>query len=84
DCAPAAAVHVAERIREAVGGEPVSVCGGRAVPLTTSIGLVAVTEPGAGSIDDLLARADAALYRAKAGGRDRWELDEPRRVGLAG
>ena len=84
DCAPAAAVHVAERIREAVAGEPVSVCGGRAVPLTTSIGLVAVTEPGAGSIDDLLARADAALYRAKAGGRDRWELDEPRRVGLAG
>jgi len=39
------------------------------VQVTVSIG-VAVSEPDVVDTDDLVARADAALYAAKAGGRD--------------
>ena len=39
-------------------------------PVTVSVGL-AVAEPGTDGLDGLIARADAALYRAKAAGRDR-------------
>jgi diguanylate cyclase (GGDEF)-like protein len=58
------AVGVAERLRRAVrerrpGG----------VGVTISIG-AAVTKPSVVNTDDLVARADAALYSAKAGGRD--------------
>jgi diguanylate cyclase (GGDEF)-like protein len=57
-CDPAAAERVAETLRSAVPGAE-----------TCSIGLVTWDgeEPG----DALFARADAALYRAKDGGRDR-------------
>lgn len=60
----AAAVEIAERLRQAVRlRRPV----GAAV--TVSVG-VAVSQPGSVDTDDLIARADAALYAAKAGGRD--------------
>ena len=39
------------------------------VAVTISIG-VAVSKPSVVNTDDLVARADAALYSAKAGGRD--------------
>jgi len=39
------------------------------VAVTVSVG-VAVSRPNAVDTDDLVARADAALYEAKAGGRD--------------
>ena len=59
-----AAVEIAERLREAVRKRrPVGVA------VTVSIG-VAVSQSGAVSTDELVARADAALYSAKAGGRD--------------
>jgi diguanylate cyclase (GGDEF)-like protein len=58
------AMEIAERLRVAVRERrPVGVA------VSTSIG-VAVAEPGLVDCDDLLARADAALYAAKAGGRD--------------
>jgi diguanylate cyclase (GGDEF)-like protein len=60
----AAAVEIAERLRTAVRERrPVG------VPVTVSIGL-AVSRPDRVDTDDLVARADAALYAAKAGGRD--------------
>ena len=40
--------------------------------MTASLG---VAELGAGGADDLVRRADAALYRAKAGGRDACVVD---------
>ena len=43
---------------------------GRHIPLTISIG-VAELEPSIAGADDLIQRADARLYRAKQGGRDR-------------
>jgi len=58
------AVGVAERLRQAVRKRrPVG------VGVTISIG-AAVTKPSLVNTDDLVARADAALYSAKAGGRD--------------
>lgn len=58
------AVAVAERLRQAVRKRrPVG------VGVTISIG-AAVTKPDTVDTDDLVARADAALYSAKANGRD--------------
>lgn len=58
------AMEIAERLCRAVRERrPVG------TPVTVSIG-VAVSEPTAVDTDDLVARADAALYAAKAGGRD--------------
>jgi diguanylate cyclase (GGDEF)-like protein len=58
------AVDIAERLRLAVRERrPVG------VPVTVSIG-VAVSLPGPVDTDDMIARADAALYSAKAEGRD--------------
>jgi diguanylate cyclase (GGDEF)-like protein len=60
------AAGVAERLRVALCADPI---GGATV--TMSFG-VAATSPGeAFDLDALLARADAALYGAKRGGRDR-------------
>jgi len=47
-----------------------------ALHVTLSAG-IAVCD-GTTDCDDLLARSDAALYRAKAGGRDGWRLDGQR------
>jgi diguanylate cyclase (GGDEF)-like protein len=59
------ALEIAERLRVAVRERrPVG------VPVTVSIGL-AVSGEGRVDTDELIARADAALYAAKAGGRDR-------------
>jgi diguanylate cyclase (GGDEF)-like protein len=57
-------MEIAERLRQEVRDRrPVG------VPVSLSIG-IAVAEPGMVDTDDMLARADAALYAAKAGGRD--------------
>jgi len=48
---------------------------GRDLPITASVGLV-VTDTFDG-VDDLLRRADLAMYLAKEKGRARWELFDP-------
>lgn len=58
------AVAIAERLRQAVRNRRPA-----GVGVTISIG-AAVTKPDAVNTDDLVARADAALYSAKANGRD--------------
>ncbi len=64
------ALEIAERLRVAVRDRrPVG------VSVSLSIG-VAVAEPGLVDTDDMLARADAALYAAKARGRDLVYLDD--------
>ncbi len=64
------ALHAAERLRTAVHGLVVSTATGERLPTPTiSVG-VAEMVPGQ-SPDDLIAAADAALYRAKRAGRDR-------------
>lgn len=68
------AMIVAERLRARVAAQIVS---GAPADLryTISCGLAAY-RPGE-SLDSLLARADAALYRAKNAGRNRVEMDDP-------
>jgi diguanylate cyclase (GGDEF)-like protein len=59
------AVTIGERLRHAVAeSRPAG------IPVTTSVG-IAVSEPGPLDTDELVGLADAALYAAKAGGRDR-------------
>lgn len=69
DADEANAVQVAQRIRAALSGD----IGTRLPRCTVSVGIgshLSDDEP----LDALLARADAALYRAKQNGRDRVEL----------
>ena len=64
---PADAIALAERIAGAVRRTPLQAGGG----LSVSVSVGVAWRVGTGSTDDLLADADAALYRAKADGRDR-------------
>lgn len=67
---PAEAIAVAERLMEAVKA-PLLV-GGEQVRISLSVGLAMATATSTSS--ELLAEADAAMYRAKATGRARWEV----------
>jgi two-component system cell cycle response regulator len=61
---------VAERLRSAIAAAPI-MAEGQALPVTVSIGIASAVA-GTPS-DDLIAAADAALYRAKNNGRNRVE-----------
>ena len=72
---PKAAVGVganlATRLCERMAALPVLLAGGERLAVTTSIGCTAGTARE--GLSDLLARADAAMYRAKQSGRNRAE-----------
>jgi diguanylate cyclase (GGDEF)-like protein len=63
---PAATHATAEQLRAAVAAEPIV-----GLELTVSVGIAASPRGTAFVWDDVFNRADAALYRAKADGRDR-------------
>ena len=68
-----AATHAtAEQLRAAVGAEPIV-----GLDLTVSVGIAASARGTAFVWDDVFNRADAALYRAKADGRDRVAVAAP-------
>jgi diguanylate cyclase (GGDEF)-like protein len=68
------ATHAAERLRGRIGGLEVAVDGaggGRRIGgLTASVGCV-VSPTASGGVEELVGAADAALYEAKRGGRNR-------------
>ncbi len=66
-----AAMVAAERVRAAVAATEVSTVDGTVLRFTVSIG---VATPAGGDQADLIQRADAALYAAKADGRNRVKL----------
>jgi diguanylate cyclase (GGDEF)-like protein len=74
DTPPSPAETVAERLRARVAEAPV-VFGDRLIPMTISIGLAVQFETDA-SIEQIIARADDALYRAKSGGRNQVVMDQ--------
>lgn len=65
------ALLLAEKIRAAVGNAPFRI-DSASLDITISVGVAAYPEHGS-SGKDLVAAADAAMYRAKAGGRNRVE-----------
>ena len=65
---PAGAMVLAEKIREEVSRVNLQACNG-STPLSMSAGLCRC-HPDDTRIDDVVRRADAALYEAKAGGRN--------------
>lgn len=68
-----------ERLRARVAATPVALPGGAQISMTVSVGLATLRPGQDADPAALIARADAALYRAKQGGRNRVECDaDPR------
>ncbi|HMC55492.1 MAG TPA: diguanylate cyclase [Gemmatimonadaceae bacterium] len=61
----------AERLRERIEEHDFDLGDGRNFHLTCSVGVATFPSPRVASTEDLFARADEALYRAKSGGRNR-------------
>ncbi len=70
---PSGSLHQAQRLCNAVAAAKLPTDAG-ALTITISVGVASVV-PGEPTDDRLISRADAALYRAKEGGRNRVEVD---------
>jgi diguanylate cyclase (GGDEF)-like protein len=71
------AIRIAERIRSSIAGLSIiapGAAGGERVQVTVSIGVAALDSGTDRKFSQLMAAADAALYRAKAGGRDQVQM----------
>lgn len=79
DATPAAAADWAERVRAQLRSLHVE---GVDHPLTASFGVA--THDGVETADELIARADDALYRAKRAGRDQVALTPTLKLGAIG
>ena len=68
------ALIVAERLREAIAGYAMQLSNGATLTVTASFG-IAVLAPAVTSVATWIEQADAALYAAKAGGRNCTRLE---------
>jgi diguanylate cyclase (GGDEF)-like protein len=68
------ALRIAERVRAHIARLPIVSPGGEPVAVTVSIGVAALDAGSNRELTELLAAADAALYRAKASGRDQVQM----------
>ena len=68
------AFRIAERVRAHIARLPIITPTGERVQVTASIGVAALDAGSSRELTDLLAAADAALYRAKASGRDQVQM----------
>jgi two-component system, cell cycle response regulator len=65
------ALIFAERVREQMAETQFPGAAGRSLSLTVSIGVATFPSGGVETVEELFARSDEALYRSKAGGRNR-------------
>lgn len=75
-CDASQAVRAGKRLVEAQRREPFEFEGGTTRTLTMSVGAAAADHSNSFFTEDIVARADQALYQAKRSGRDRVELEE--------
>jgi diguanylate cyclase (GGDEF)-like protein len=68
------AFRIAERVRAHIARLPITAPTGERVQVTASIGVAALDAGSSRELTDLLAAADAALYRAKASGRNQVQM----------
>lgn len=76
NCNPSHALARAEEIRKAIAQRPVPSSSGP-IPVTMSLGLLMNQEWGRKPVEELLHEADAALYAAKAAGRNCVRIASP-------
>ena len=69
NCDASLALSRAEQIRRAVSAAPVHAAG-NAISVTISLGVLATKDWGLLAVEEVIHEADAALYRAKADGRN--------------
>jgi diguanylate cyclase (GGDEF)-like protein len=81
-CNESALVSLAERLRESISVSAVAY-GGASIPVTVSIGVTLGEEQSSTDAAQLRQAADAALYRAKQGGRNRIVVNTPAEFALA-
>lgn len=67
----AQACQLAERVRETIVATPHLMPNGQVVRVTASLGAAGIAPGQPMTLDELIKRADEALYRAKSDGRDR-------------
>jgi len=72
-CDPTSALDLAQRLRSSLAQKPIDLPEG-VLPLTCSLGVAVGGLASKDNSDSMLRAADAALYRAKANGRNRIEL----------
>ena len=71
DCNESGAVDLAERLRKAVCGSPITLPDGAQMEVTASLGIATSQAIAATTEEQLIAAADQALYEAKRNGRNR-------------
>ncbi|MGH7086425.1 MAG: GGDEF domain-containing protein, partial [Acetobacteraceae bacterium] len=71
------AAERAEQIRAAVPERLAPISSGRGIRLTVSIGIATRDADSSDGVQELMRRADAAMYAVKRGGRDHWRVAHP-------
>jgi diguanylate cyclase (GGDEF)-like protein len=74
-CSSEDTLRILRRIQGELRERPVSVGGADRILVRFSAGIATSDAHNGYRVDALVARADAALYRAKSGGRDRFEVE---------
>jgi two-component system, cell cycle response regulator len=75
-CDPRSAVARAENLRAVISGKPV-LARGKPLQVTVSIGLALSSDYRSCDVDEIIRKADSALYAAKAAGRNRVRIARP-------
>ena len=73
------AIRVADRVRGRIAALPLNGPGGEPVQVTASVGVAALESGCRRELSELMAAADAALYRAKRSGRNQVQMLSPSR-----